>query len=777
MGRAPGIVQINQYAQRTSAKGRAMPRAPLIEQPVGDLQNFMGDAAAGVGALANMAERKEQVDIAVERIAQARDEDDARAYSAAALADATARYAARAREVESAAPDGWRGLTESSNTAFQEIDAQIIGAAPTETAQRYVAQHLGILRSEALMRTATRETELRRGWRTDTLEASASQWERTLAVDPSQWARAHATMSQTIGSMTDITADDRRDLSARTSERLAYFAVAGMVEADPAAALALLRGGQGASAEIMGPQLSALFGGAQVTSGRRTPERNAAVGGAENSNHLLGQAVDLAPPAQYQGMGRAEIEADARQRLAQQFPGVTFSEVIWEGDHLHVAWEGGAEAEAQQGPIANLSAEHRLQLLNRAQAGQTQIAASLRDTLNAQEQLLRRGIVPSNPLSVEAVSANLGTDVAQNYAALYEQANAQQLMRTMPSATVAQVATGAPVPGEMLLRGATLDQQRLIADAQREAARAVLTQREQDPGEYLLRAGVMRNPNLFQAMEQAGQSGDWSGFQQVLRNRGADAVEARNRGLAPRVAPLTVAEAGALRDRLGRASAQDRLGFFSQAASAMNPEAYRAMMVQIAPDGGEVMAFAGFAYGSRGRFDGPTVAQRLLRGADILQGRESGEDRQRRPPVAMPTDAQLRLHWENIVRPGDTYAGMRDSAEPAYAAFRAYYAALSEEEGGSTTLNDQRARAAIDVATGGAANWSGRPTLLPWGMERREFESAIRRGFEQTPALRGRNPRDYDLVAVGGGLYLVEGETHPQTGLPIYVQAVPGARR
>lgn len=79
--------------------------------------------------------------------------------------------------------------------------------------------------------------------------------------------------------------------------------------------------------------LLAAHPGLVVTSGRRSPERNRAVGGVEGSWHLQGRAVDL-------GGSRADIAAARQTAEAQR---VTASctgpeELLDEGDHLHVAW-------------------------------------------------------------------------------------------------------------------------------------------------------------------------------------------------------------------------------------------------------------------------------------------------------------------------------------------------------------------------------------------------------------------------------------------------------
>jgi hypothetical protein len=66
--------------------------------------------------------------------------------------------------------------------------------------------------------------------------------------------------------------------------------------------------------------------GGQITSGARTPERNAQVGGVANSYHLTGQARDVRPPP---GVNTTQYA----QTLKGQLPGM---DVIDEGDHVHI---------------------------------------------------------------------------------------------------------------------------------------------------------------------------------------------------------------------------------------------------------------------------------------------------------------------------------------------------------------------------------------------------------------------------------------------------------
>lgn len=75
----------------------------------------------------------------------------------------------------------------------------------------------------------------------------------------------------------------------------------------------------------------------RVTSGRRSPERNRAVGGVPGSYHVKGRAVDFDAPDGY--LARSADYARA-QRVS---PGCTGPEEVLvhdagSGMHLHVAW-------------------------------------------------------------------------------------------------------------------------------------------------------------------------------------------------------------------------------------------------------------------------------------------------------------------------------------------------------------------------------------------------------------------------------------------------------
>ena len=84
-----------------------------------------------------------------------------------------------------------------------------------------------------------------------------------------------------------------------------------------------------------------------VTSTYRSPERNRRVGGARNSYHLRGRAIDIARRA---GVSHSQIAA------AYRSAGYRLVESLDEGDHSHFAFGTGA-APVRARPAVERTAE------------------------------------------------------------------------------------------------------------------------------------------------------------------------------------------------------------------------------------------------------------------------------------------------------------------------------------------------------------------------------------------------------------------------------------
>lgn len=100
-------------------------------------------------------------------------------------------------------------------------------------------------------------------------------------------------------------------------------------------------GGLSSAARSGLSQIQRLFGGVRVSSGYRTPEENRRVGGATNSDHLTGNALDLVPSGGWSAKGTAlldRVAAWARKNPAIRWIGWRGVPGHGPGDHLHLSF-------------------------------------------------------------------------------------------------------------------------------------------------------------------------------------------------------------------------------------------------------------------------------------------------------------------------------------------------------------------------------------------------------------------------------------------------------
>jgi hypothetical protein len=103
-------------------------------------------------------------------------------------------------------------------------------------------------------------------------------------------------------------------------------------------------GGLSSAARSGLSKIQQLFGGVRVTSGLRSPAENARVGGAPNSDHLSGNALDLVPTEGWTPSGVARLDrivAWAKRSGLVRWIGWRGVPGHGPGDHLHLSFKSG----------------------------------------------------------------------------------------------------------------------------------------------------------------------------------------------------------------------------------------------------------------------------------------------------------------------------------------------------------------------------------------------------------------------------------------------------
>lgn len=221
--------------------------------------------------------------------------------------------------------------------------------------------------------------------------------------------------------------------------------------------------------------------------------------------------------------------------------------------------------------------------------------------------------------------------------------------------------------------------------------------------------------------------------------------------------PLLPNEVGELRARLTGAKTEQQVDWFGQLRSSVGADApaYSAMMAQLAPDE-PAIALAG-EYSGKGRVD---AARLILDGQKILRPprrADGSPDQGKLWP--MPPDTDIRTRFQSLE--GDAFGGNAKYRSMAEQATRAIYAQLSVEEAdASGVFKSRRYERAFNLATGGVEYYNSRAIVMPYGMEKSDFERGLNARIGEI-ARTGRlaegvtesRLRDLPLDAIGDGRY------------------------
>ncbi|GIK48038.1 MAG: hypothetical protein BroJett013_07350 [Alphaproteobacteria bacterium] len=229
---ARGPVRLGAYDQRTRPQSQQQPFIQPVDN--GGAQIARGIAALGQGA-SDMAGALQ----AEERLRLAREEDDARVYVSAAMAQARARANEIRRTAFAEAPDGWRGVPERVSKDFGALREQALSAAPTPAAQRFLTQAFDSYQPLMLEDVAAAQQSARESWQFDTLRTAIDTGAGVLAVDPGQYEAMRAQQLSVLEGLQN--ANHRRDLTAHMEQTYAGALIGGMIDRDPNGALRILQ--------------------------------------------------------------------------------------------------------------------------------------------------------------------------------------------------------------------------------------------------------------------------------------------------------------------------------------------------------------------------------------------------------------------------------------------------------------------------------------------------------------------------------------------------------
>lgn len=288
--------------------------------------------------------------------------------------------------------------------------------------------------------------------------------------------------------------------------------------------------------------------------------------------------------------------------------------------------------------------------------------------------------------------------------------------------------------------------------------------------------------------------GNADGVQAQIAERMVDLTAIRKRyGAEAGNSPLLPQEASALASAVAQATPKQVAHLFGTLNSAINdPDAYRAVMQQIAPDS-PVRALAGIIYvrqkpawqggvinGAPGANAGD-VAVKLLRGEALLNpGKAAGGEDGKGGAFKMPPPTDMDKRIADAV--GDAFAGRPNDYRTALQAVRAYYAAASADAGDMTgDVDTDRLRESVRAVIGEPARVGGRDVIPPWGMDADTFEDLADLYIEARFKAAGiKNPGGTGLMNVRGrdGVYVLIRGMEPLTdkrGQPLIIRI--GGRR
>lgn len=238
---------------------------------------------------------------------------------------------------------------------------------------------------------------------------------------------------------------------------------------------------------------------------------------------------------------------------------------------------------------------------------------------------------------------------------------------------------------------------------------------------------------------------------------------------------MSEGEAATLSRVIAKTGADDRATILRSISQSIgDPDAYRAVMQQIAPDNpvfasvgrlleNDKMQIGAWALSNGRTVTAKSVADMLIEGDSLLnppQASKESDGKGRHFAQFMPPEKDLRTAFLSIA--GEAFQGSPQAADIAFQSIKAYYAAASARagdlEGG---LDSGRVKEAVESVIGGVnKNFGAKPIIMPWGMDEATFSVAATKQFSKVMQENGYashwlNSSVYTYTPVGEGKYLL----------------------
>lgn len=353
--------------------------------------------------------------------------------------------------------------------------------------------------------------------------------------------------------------------------------------------------------------------------------------------------------------------------------------------------------------------------------------------VNDHNTMFMQGMTVNKPLSAGDFTRAYGDiEGPQRFQAYNYNMQTGQDIQTLKTMPVAQqsgfLAERAPNPNTPNFAGQTLRYDALV-----KATNLVNDQRNQDPIGWAINNGVGSVGKLDMSNAES--------FGANLAQRVGVAKTMQGNYGSPMVL-LTKAEQSSLNTAFQKMTPLEKEGYLKTIAkSVTDPEGYRAVVQQIAPDSpvtamaGQLMgkdympASQGFIFKKDATMSGAQVARVMLEGEALINpNKASKEENGRGAMFPMPHDKDLREEF--MSQAGDAFRGNPEAADYAFQGVKAYYAGRASQVGDySGDLNNggkDRVTEAVKMVLGGVSSvGSSGKVLRPWGMDEPTFNNAL----------------------------------------------------